>query len=125
MEHVPIIKREDLYSKKECLVTEIIVNKRFLLYRLPNQAREFEEFCNDLNQLLSHVNNVNVTLSVMTSDFNVKSSQWWSLDKENAEGREINCLTSACGYRQFVNKPTQVIKEPSTCINLILQQVQI
>ena len=49
MEHVPIIKTEDLYSKKECLVTEIIVNKRFLLYRLPNQAREFEEFCNDLN----------------------------------------------------------------------------
>ena len=56
---------------------------------------ELEEFCNDLNLLLSHVNNVNATFSVITNDFNAKSSSWWSQDKDNAEGREINSLTSA------------------------------
>ena len=68
------------------------------LYRSPSQTQdEFEEFCNDLNLLLSNVNDVNATLSVITGDFNAKLSRWWSLDKDNAEGREINSLTSACG----------------------------
>ena len=26
----------------------------------------------------------------MTGDFDAESSKWWSLDKENAKGREIN-----------------------------------
>ena len=85
-EHLPVIKRDGLCILKECLVTEIIVDKD-----------EFEEFCNELNLLLSDVNDVNATLSVITGDFNAKSSRWWSLVKDNAEGREINSLTSACG----------------------------
>ena len=90
------------------------------MYRSPSQTQdEFEEFCNDLNLLLSNVNDVNVTLSVITGDFNVKLSSWWSLDKDNAEGREINSLTSACGYSQLINKPTHVSKESSSCIDLI------
>ena len=45
---------------------------------------------------------------MITGDFNAKSSRWWSLDKDNAEGREINSLTSACGYSQLINKPTHI-----------------
>ena len=61
------------------------------LYRLPSQTQdEFEEFCNDLNLLSSNVNDVNVTLSVIIGDFNAKLPRWWSLDKDNAEGRKIN-----------------------------------
>ena len=58
-------------------------------------------------------------LSVITGDFSAKLSSWWSLDKDNAEGREINCLTSACGYTQLINKPTHIRKESSSCIDLI------
>ena len=88
--------------------------------RSPSQTQdEFEEFCNDLNLLLSNVNDVNATLSVITGDFNAKSSRWWSLDKDNAEGREINSLTSASGYGQLINKSTHVTKESSSCIDLI------
>ena len=68
----------------------------------------FEEFCNDLNLLLSNVNDVNATLSVITGAFNAKLSSWWSLDKDNAERREINSLISACGYSQLINLPVQV-----------------
>ena len=45
---------------------------------------------------------------MITGDFNAKSYRWWSLDKDNAEGREINSLTSACGYSQLINKPTHI-----------------
>ena len=69
---------------------------------------------------MSNVNDVNATLSVITGDFNAKSSRWWNLDKDNAEGREIKSLTSACGYSQLINRPTQVTKESSSCIDLIL-----
>ena len=54
----------------------------------------------------------------MTVDFNSKSSKWLTLDKENADGREINCLTSACGYNQLINKTTHVSKE-SICTDLM------
>ena len=117
-EHLPVIERDDLCTLKECLVTVIIVDKKkkffSCLYRLPSQTQdEFEEFFNDLNLLLSNVNAVNATLSEITSAFNANSSRWWSLDKDNAEGREINCLTSACGYSQLINKSTHVTKECS------------
>ena len=65
------------------------------LYRSPSQTKEeFEEFCTDLSLLLSNVNDLNIPLSVITGDFNANSSKWWSLDKENAKGREINLKTS-------------------------------
>ena len=101
-EHLPIIKRDDLCTLKECLVMEIRVDqKKFFfscLHRSPSQKQdEFEEFYNDLNLLLFNINDVNPTLSVITGDFNAKSSRWWSLDKDNAEIQEINSLPSACG----------------------------
>ena len=84
-EQLPIIKRDDLCTLKECLITEIRVHKKMFffscLHKSPSQTQnEFEEFCNDLNLLLSNVNDVNTTLSVITGDFNAKSSGWWSLD---------------------------------------------
>ena len=45
--------------------------------------------------------------------------KWWSLDKDNAEGREIKSITSVCGYNQLINKPIHVTKESSSCIDLI------
>ena len=90
------------------------------VYFAPSQTQdEFEEFCNDLNLLLSNVNDANATLSVITGDFNAKSSRWWRLDKDNAAGREINSLACACGYSQLINKPIHITKETSSCIDLI------
>ena len=52
---------------------------------------------------------------MVTGDFNAKSFRWWSLDKDNAQGREINSLTSACGYSQLINKPTRITEEYIKC----------
>ena len=68
---------------------------------------------------MSDFNDLNIPLSVITGDFNAISLTWWSLDKENAEGREINSLISACGYSQIINQPTHMTKDSSSCIDLI------
>ena len=68
---------------------------------------------------MSNVNDLNIPLSVTTGDFNERSSKWGSLDKENAEGREINSLRSACGYSHIINQPTDIAKESSSSIDLV------
>ena len=68
---------------------------------------------------MSNINDLNPACSVITGDFNARSSQWRSLDKENNEGREISFLTSSAGYSQLIDQPTHIIKESSSCIDLI------
>ena len=58
-EHLRIIKRDYLCTLNECLVTEIVVDKKVIfscLYRSPSQTREkFVEFCTDLTLFMSNV----------------------------------------------------------------------
>ena len=68
---------------------------------------------------MSNINDLNPGCSVITGDFNTRSPQWWALDKENKEGREISLLTSSAGYSQLINQPTHITKEYSSCIDLI------
>ena len=89
------------------------------LYRSPSQTDEFQEFYTDLNLFLSNIDDHNPACSVITGDFNARSPQWWALDKENNEGREISFLTSSAGYSQLIDQPTHITKESSSCIDLI------
>ena len=41
--------------------------------------------------------------TVITGDFNARSPQWWALDKENNEGREISFLTSSASYSELID----------------------
>ena len=91
---------------KECLVTEDTVDKNVLFRVCIN------------HQVRINGNDVNTTLSVISGDFNAKSSQWFSLVEKNAEWREINFLTSTCGYSHLVNKPTRVTKNSSAYMDL-------
>ena len=63
------------------------------LYRSPSQtSHATEDFCTDLNLLLSNINDLNPENSVTTGDFNAISPKWYALDKENSEGRKISSL---------------------------------
>ena len=60
-EHVPLIKRDDICTLDNCLVTEIRLQgeKCFLtcIYRSPSQSRdEFDDFCPKFDLLLSNIN---------------------------------------------------------------------
>ena len=72
-DHLLIIKRNDLCQLHECLVTEMRIGKKkcffTCLYRSPSQTSdEFEDFCTDLNLLLSNINDLNSACSVITGD---------------------------------------------------------
>ena len=80
-EHLPVIKRDDLCNLNECLGLEIRigVEKCFFscLYRSPSQGREeFESVCTDFDLLLSNINDLSPVCSVITGDFNARSTKW-------------------------------------------------
>ena len=56
---------------------------------------------------------------MITDDFNARASKWWGLNKENAEGREINSIKSAFGYSRIINQPIHKTKESCSFIDLI------
>ena len=59
------------------------------LYRSPSQGRgEFESFCTDFNLFLSNINYLSPSCSIITGDFNARSTEWWKLDKESFERRK-------------------------------------
>ena len=106
------------------IITEIgLDNKKcFLtcLYRSPSQTQhEYENFCTNLDALMDHINNELPICSVITGDLNARCSKWCNKDITNSVGREIDTLASSAGYKQIINKPTHVVKNSSSCIDLI------
>ena len=123
-EHLPVIKIDDLCNLNGCLVLEIRIGgeKCFFscLYRPPSQGREeYESFCTDFDSLLSNIHDLSLAFSIITDNFNTRSTKWWKLDKENLEGREINIITRAAGYSQLIHQPTNITKDSLSCIDLI------
>ena len=69
-ESLPLIRRNDLTNLKDCIVTEINVNndKCFFtcLYRSPSQSHdELERFCANFDLLLSNINDLYPTCSIV------------------------------------------------------------
>ena len=79
-ESLPLFRRNYLTNLKDCLETEISVNneKYFFtwLYRPPSQNHdELEYFVTNFNILLSNINNLYPTCSIVLVDFNAKCSK--------------------------------------------------
>ena len=68
---------------------------------------------------MSNINDLNSAFSAITGDFNARLPQWWALDKEYNEGREISFLTSSASYNQLNDQPTHITKEFFSCRNLV------
>ena len=123
-EHIPLIKRGDICTLDNCLVTEIRSQgeKHFLtcVYRSPSQNHdEFEDFCTKFDLLMSSINDELPLCSVITGDFNARCSRWWKNDINIPVGQETESLTSSAGYKQIIDKPTHVINNSMSCIDLI------
>ena len=123
-EHISLIKRDDICTLDNCLVTEIRSQnqKCFLtcLYRSPSQSHdEFENFRIKFDTLLSRIHDKLPICSVATSDFNARCSRWWRNDIRNFAGKEIDFLISSASYTQIIDKPTLVVNKSKSCIDLI------
>ena len=113
-EHIPLVRRDDLCTLSNCLVTEIrLENEKCFfacLYRSLSQTQhEFESFCTNLDTLMDHINNELPICSVITGDLNGRCSKWCNKDITNSVGCEIDTFTSSAGYKQIINKPTHIV----------------
>ena len=58
-------------------------------------------------------------VSVYVGDFNARNSDWWSGDTSNLQGTEINNLATQHGLHQIIDKPTHILSNSASCIDLI------
>ena len=115
-EHIPLIRRDDPCSLRDCLITEIRLENEncFLtcLHRLPCQHQhEFKIFRTNLVTLMDYINNEIPTCSVLIGDLNARCTKWCNNDITNANGYALDTLTSLAGYKQIMNKSTSYSKQ--------------
>ena len=91
-----------------------------VIYRSPSQNNsEFDLFLSNFEKLLIDINKRKPFLSVITRDFNARSSSWWPKDINTTEGSKLFSLTSSNGFPQLINEPTHIQTSSSSCIDLI------
>ena len=89
-----------------------------VIYHSPSQNNnEFDLFLSNFEKLIIDIKNPKPYLSVITGDFNARSS-WWSNDTNTKEGTKLFAQTSSDGFQQLINEPTHIQKN-SSCIDLI------
>ena len=77
----PAIRRPELEILPECIICEIQLDRKkyffVVVYRSPSQSHvEFENFMNTFEQMLSLLAAENPSSTIITGDFNCRSSQW-------------------------------------------------
>ena len=91
-----------------------------LCLSFPKQNHDkFEDFCTKFDLLMSNINNESPLCSIITGDFNARCSRWWKNDVTNLTGQEIDSLTSSAGPKQIIDKPTHIVNNSMSCIELI------
>ena len=80
---------------------------------------EFENICVNFDLLLNNTNYEFPICSIFTGDFNARCSSWWKNDVTNTSGEQIDSLTSLAGYALITDKPTHVVNNSRSCIDLI------
>ena len=61
-----------------------------VIYRSPSQNNsEFDSFLSNPQQFLRDICKCKSTVSVITGDFNARSSPWWSEDINTSEGANL------------------------------------
>ena len=123
-EHIPRVRRDDLCTLSNCLITKICLEneKCFLncLYQSLSQYK-FEKLCTNTDTLMDHINNELPICSVITGDLNVKCSEWCKKSITNLVDREIDTLTSSSRYIQIINKSNHTVNNSSSCTDIIFR----
>ena len=70
-------------------------------------------------KVLSDINKLKPSLSVVTGDFNTRSFPWWTNDINTSEGSKLFLLTSSNGFPQLLNETTDIQTSSSFCIDLV------
>ena len=114
----------DVHYLQERLIFEILIGGKscnfISLYRsLSQSSNSFEEFADNLQLSLDKISNQNPFLTVVLSDINTKSSNWYKHDQTTYEGSKIDAVTSQFRLQQLIKEPTHILGNSSSCIDLI------
>ena len=94
-ENLPIKERPDLVPIPETIVAELKFQRKKIFFVLsychPNLTiSEFAEYTKSLENIYESINKENPTMTIMTGDFNARSSLFWENDTENSRGRTLS-----------------------------------
>ena len=111
-------------SLPECLACEIVIGKKkgyaITFYRSPGQNQdEFQHFLLSLGNLLGNIRNQDPAFTILLGDFNARSKSWLVHDITNNEGTQIESISSLYGFSQLISEPTHILRNSSSCIDLI------
>ena len=96
----------------------------FCRFRSQNNS-EFDAFLLNIEQLLSNLSKRKPTMSIITGDFNARSSSWWSDVIDTPEGTNLYWLTSSNGFSQLINELNHIQTNDSSVLMLFLLMNQI
>ena len=118
------VKVINLNILNECLVCELSFGSHGVclvsIYRTPSQSsNEYNTFLLNFEQPLTYLNSIKPHVLLVTGDFNVRSSNWWSDDIDRVEGTRFESKISCYGLSQIINEPTHILPSSSSCIDLI------
>ena len=118
------VKVINLNILNECLVCELSFGSHGVclvsIYRTPSQSsNEYNTFLLNFEQPLTYLNSIKPHVLLVTGDFNVRSSNWWSDDIDRVEGTRLESKISCYGLPQIINEPTHILPSSSSCIDLI------
>ena len=80
---------------------------------------EFDSFINNLEKLAIDIYSGKADFVLMIGDFNAKSCNWWTNDTATPEGAQLDSITSLYGMKQLISEPTHILRQSSSCIDLI------
>ena len=103
----------------EIYVTLLFPNFKLIFYQYcvsPSQNQhKFKSFCTNFDILLNKINDKLLLCSIVTGDFNARCSRWWKNDITNLK---VKSLLTSGGYNQIIDKPTHIINNSMSCIDL-------
>ena len=109
---------------EECISFDLIINNKLCsfigLYISPSQSQvDFATFSDNFEMTLDLVLKETPFLLVVLYDFNSQLSQWHDKDNSTFEGIVVESITSQFGLHQIINEPTHILKNSSTCTELV------
>ena len=91
-----------------------------VIYRSPSQNNtEFDLLLSNFEKLLSDISKGKLSLSVMTGEFNARSSSWQPKGINTTHESKLFPLTSSNEFSQLIKQPTRIKTSSSAWIDLI------
>ena len=96
-EHLPLICKPNLTSQHECLICELKIGNKNVLFQ------------SSIDLCINRLRSLKVYITIFFGDFNARNTFWWGGDILNTEGLVFNKLCHHYNLHQLINTPTHIL----------------